>query len=336
MQAADLMTKDVICARADTPIHDIARLLVTHHISALPVVDEAGTPIGMVSEGDLIGRSDADREARRDWWLTLLAEGQELNADFLGSLRQPTQTARHMMTAPVVTVSETAELPEIARLLAAYHIKRVPVLRDGRIVGIVSRADLVRALAAEQPAHEAAAHRPGGLIAGALTALDEHFLAPHHEETAPRAAPALAEKPRVSAEDFQTLVSGYERQKVARDAETARAQAAQRSAQIKSLIDQHVDDAGWRQILHAAREAAERGEKEYLLLRFPSDLCSDGGRAVNAPLPNWPATLRGEAAEMYLRWERDLKPRGFRLTAQVLDFPGGKPGDIGLFLVWGV
>jgi CBS domain-containing protein len=333
MQAADLMTKDVICARADTPIHDIARLLVAHHISALPVIDEAGAPIGMVSEGDLIGRSDADREARRDWWLTLLAEGQELNADFLSSMRQPTQAARNVMTAPVVTVSETTEAPEIARLLAAHHIKRVPVLRDGRVVGIVSRADLVRALAAEQPAHEATAHRPGGLIAGALTALDEHFLAPHREEAAPRAA---AEKLSVSAEDFQTLVSGYERQKVARDAETARAQAAQRSAQIKSLIDQHIDDVGWREILHAARETAERGEKEYLLLRFPSDLCSDGGRAVNAPLPDWPASLRGEAAEMYLRWERDLKPRGFHLVARVLDFPGGKPGDIGLFLVWSV
>jgi hypothetical protein len=64
-------------------------------------------------------------------------------------------------------------------------------------------------------------------------------------------------------------------------------------------------------------------------------LCTDGGRPVNAPLPGWPETLRGEAGEIYLRWKRDLKPSGFHLVARVLDFPGGMPGDIGLFLVWG-
>jgi len=88
-------------------------------------------------------------------------------------------------------------------------------------------------------------------------------------------------------------------------------------------------------LVQGAREAAEHGEKRLLLLRFPNELCSDGGRAINVSEPNWPSTLRGEAAEVFLRWERDLKPRGFHLSAQVLEFPGGKPGDIGLFLVWG-
>jgi hypothetical protein len=63
-------------------------------------------------------------------------------------------------------------------------------------------------------------------------------------------------------------------------------------------------------------------------------LCTDHGRAINAPQQDWPKTLRGEAAEIYLQWEHELKPRGFRLTARVLDFPDGKPGDIGLFLAW--
>jgi hypothetical protein len=72
-----------------------------------------------------------------------------------------------------------------------------------------------------------------------------------------------------------------------------------------------------------------------MLLRFPSQLCSDGGRAINAPDPDRPATLRGEAAEIYLRWNRDLKPSGFHFTARVVDYPDGIPGDIGLFLVWG-
>ena len=103
---------------------------------------------------------------------------------------------------------------------------------------------------------------------------------------------------------------------------------------VKTMIDQHITDESWKSILHCAREAAEHGLKEFMLLRFPSDLCSDGGRTINAPLPEWPDSLRGEAAEVYLRWERDLKPHGFHLKAQVLDFPGGKPGDIGLFRGW--
>lgn len=71
-----------------------------------------------------------------------------------------------------------------------------------------------------------------------------------------------------------------------------------------------------------------------MLLSFPSALCADGGRAINSEQPEWPQTLRGEAAELYLRWERDLKPLGFPLIARVLDFPGGMPGNIGLFLNW--
>ena len=67
-----------------------------------------------------------------------------------------------------------------------------------------------------------------------------------------------------------------------------------------------------------------------MLLRLPSQLCSDGGGAVNAARADWPQTLRGDAMEVYLRWERDLKPYGFGISANVLDFPAGVPGDIGL------
>jgi CBS domain-containing protein len=147
MKARDVMTTAVSSVSPDTPIGEIAKMLRDRGISAVPVVDESGTAIGMVSEGDLIGRDEADREARRDWWLTLLAEGETLNTDFLAWLRPPQRRARDVMTAPVVTVGEETELREVARLLTAYRIKRVPVLRDGRIVGIVSRADLVRAFA---------------------------------------------------------------------------------------------------------------------------------------------------------------------------------------------
>jgi hypothetical protein len=87
-------------------------------------------------------------------------------------------------------------------------------------------------------------------------------------------------------------------------------------------------------MIHHTREAAEHGQRELMVVRFPASLCCDGGRAVDTPPPDWPETLRSEPSEMYLRWKRGLKSRGFRLEARVLDFPDGMPGDIGLFLVW--
>jgi hypothetical protein len=109
----------------------------------------------------------------------------------------------------------------------------------------------------------------------------------------------------------------------------------ERHHQVDELSDQRLSDQSWQSILRDARQAAETGQKEWLALRFPSELCSDGGRAINVLEGDWPATLRGEAAEIYQRWEQELKPRGFHLAARVLDFPGGMPGDIGLFLIWG-
>jgi len=83
MIARDLMTTAVVAVAPDMPVRDIARLLVDNSISAAPVVDEFGLPIGVVSEGDLIRRDDGEREGRRDWWLALLAEGEPISPEFL-------------------------------------------------------------------------------------------------------------------------------------------------------------------------------------------------------------------------------------------------------------
>jgi CBS domain-containing protein len=126
MKASELMTRDVVSVRPDTPTSRIARLLLDRGISAVPVVDETDAPVGIVSEGDLIGREEPDREARRDWWLALLAEGEPLNTDFVPSLRHKGRLARDVMSSPVATADENTDAGEIARILQSYHIKRVP------------------------------------------------------------------------------------------------------------------------------------------------------------------------------------------------------------------
>jgi CBS domain containing-hemolysin-like protein len=94
------MTTRVVAVTPDTPTNKIAELLLEDGISAVPVVDGNGAPIGMVSEGDLIGRKEAARETRRDWWLGLLAGPTGLNADHLASLHAPERTAREIMRHP--------------------------------------------------------------------------------------------------------------------------------------------------------------------------------------------------------------------------------------------
>ena len=145
MQACDVMNPSVISVGPDTSVSNIASLLVHNGISAVPVVDGTGAPLGIVSEGDLTGTRLRDRERRRDWWLEMLAEGTALSPEFAEFARK-TLRARDVMVTPVVTVGEHTPVEEIAELLEHHRIKRVPVLRNGKVVGIVSRANLLRAL----------------------------------------------------------------------------------------------------------------------------------------------------------------------------------------------
>ena len=133
---------------------------------------------------------------------------------------------------------------------------------------------------------------------------------------------------------FRTLVEahGDARRAALRAEEEARREA--RRAKVAEMRAERLDDDAWRIKLERALEAAARGEKEYLLLRFPSEMCDDGGRMINAPDPAWPTSLRGPAADIHDRWLAELKPRGFGLTARILEFPGGFPGDAGLTLTW--
>ena len=131
MRAADVMTTNICAATPDAPINEIARRLCEWRISAMPVVDEDDRVLGIVSEGDLLRRVELGTD-RRSWWLDLLSTDTSLASEYV---KTHGRTAREVMTQP-------------ALLLESKRIKRVPVVRDGKLVGIVSRADIVRGLIA--------------------------------------------------------------------------------------------------------------------------------------------------------------------------------------------
>ncbi len=138
--ARDVMTTAVVTVRPDTPVKEIARLLLTHHISGVPVVSEDGKLVGIVTEADLLYK---ERPAVEEGGiLRLLRRGQLAEAE----RKAEGQAARDVMTSPVVTVEEDTPLREVAALMARRQINRVPVVRGDQVVGIVSRADVLRAL----------------------------------------------------------------------------------------------------------------------------------------------------------------------------------------------
>ena len=154
MRAMDVMTANVITVDPSTSVQAVAKLLSEQAISGVPVVDAAGRLVGIVSGGDLLHRVETgterrsgplSRRRRSSWWLDTIGSPQELARDYLKSHGS---TAEDVMTREVISVTETTELADIAMLLETKRIKRVPVLRDGKLVGIVSRANLVRAFAA--------------------------------------------------------------------------------------------------------------------------------------------------------------------------------------------
>lgn len=147
MQAKDVMTTQVVTVSPDTPVADIAKRLIERRISAVPVVEDDGRLIGIVSEGDLMRRPESGGERHRSWWLPLVAEPETQAREYVKSHGA---RAREVMTRDVVTVGEDASLEEIATLLEKHRIKRVPVLRAGKVVGIVSRANLLQGIVAQQ------------------------------------------------------------------------------------------------------------------------------------------------------------------------------------------
>ena len=148
MRAMDVMTTNVITVDPNTSVQALATLLSERGISGVPVVDPENRLVGIVTEGDLLHRAETGTERRterrRRRWLDWVGSDQEAARDYV---KAHGRSVREIMTREVISVSDTTELADIATLLETKRIKRVPVLRDGKLVGIVSRANLVRALA---------------------------------------------------------------------------------------------------------------------------------------------------------------------------------------------
>jgi CBS domain-containing protein len=143
MNASDVMTRNVISVPPDATVADAVELMLERGISGLFVVNAAGTLAGIVTEGDLLRRDELGTERRRSWWLRLIASPSRQAADFT---RTHGRKVADVMTRDVISVNADAPLEDIVALMEAHRIKRVPVLQGDRVAGVVSRADLLRAL----------------------------------------------------------------------------------------------------------------------------------------------------------------------------------------------
>jgi len=140
MKARDIMVSHVITVGPELDLKAVANTLAANGISAVPVVAINGDIVGIISEGDLMRRVASGAERRRSWWLELFSSAEQQTAEFIKSYGRK---AKDMMTREVITVDPDAPLQQIANLLEQHGIKRVPVVKDGQLVGIVSRANLV-------------------------------------------------------------------------------------------------------------------------------------------------------------------------------------------------
>jgi CBS domain-containing protein len=153
MRASDIMTRQVITIDADSTVADAAKRMLESHISGMPVVDKQGRVVGIISEGDLLRRSEMNTAKdsggrRQSWWLSLFAgpfaEQSEERAE--SYTKEHSRLVRDVMTHNVITVDGDASLENVVSTMESRRIKRVPVVSDHRIVGIISRANLMRVL----------------------------------------------------------------------------------------------------------------------------------------------------------------------------------------------
>jgi CBS domain-containing protein len=148
MQAKDIMTRHVVCIDVRESIFDAAELLLGAGVSAVPVVNDKGAIVGIVSEADLIRRAEIGTAAKKSWLSRLMDSEASAAGDFVGT---HTRRVSDIMTRDVVTAEEDTSLRELVEIMENRRVKRVPIVREGAVVGVVSRADLLEALLSREP-----------------------------------------------------------------------------------------------------------------------------------------------------------------------------------------
>jgi CBS domain-containing protein len=147
MRVDQIMARDVVSVLPEASVREIASLMLERRISGVPVVDAEGKVLGVVSEGDLIRRPEIETDRTGRGWLSMFVSDEERARDFVKSHGR---RAREVMTQPAVCVAPQTALDEAVRIMERHHIKRLPVIEQGRLVGLMTRADLVRALLQRQ------------------------------------------------------------------------------------------------------------------------------------------------------------------------------------------
>jgi CBS domain-containing protein len=144
MQVRDVMVAPVVTVKPSATVQEVAKLFLDRKISAAPVLDDRGQLVGIVSEGDLLHRAEVGTERHRSWWLERFVENDTLAAEYI---KAHGRKVSDVMTPGVITASPQTPLYEVASLMEKNAIKRVPILENGQLVGIVSRANLLQAVA---------------------------------------------------------------------------------------------------------------------------------------------------------------------------------------------
>ncbi|HUK11344.1 MAG TPA: hypothetical protein VLX09_25990 [Stellaceae bacterium] len=137
-----------------------------------------------------------------------------------------------------------------------------------------------------------------------------------------------------SKEELQKLRAKSLMEKADQATQQQSAEQDRKKSLIAHLETQRVTEQNVKNAIRIIRELAAAGETEVMVLRFPNELCTDGGRAINNSEADWPRTLTGFPKDIYEKWQVGFRDQGFRLTAKILEFPGGMPGDVGMFMNW--
>src|SRR6185437_3711836 len=174
-KVCDVMTEGVVTVRPEAPLQEAADLMIHHRVSGLPVVDSAGTLVGVITEGDLIRRVELGTSGRQPGWLSTFVHRGRIAGDYVHTHGRK---VREVMTSEVISTSPNAPLSRIVDIMESQQVKRLPVLQNNTLVGIVSRADLLRALAQLLPERKVAAISDMEIRRRVLAEIDKQRWAP--------------------------------------------------------------------------------------------------------------------------------------------------------------